>query len=155
LKICLTGTEEELQRFIEEFEAVFKTLPPEAIAFPRSVNGLGKYASEDNIYGKGTPMHVRASLLYNYWVKEKELTARYELIQEGDKIQFIYLREPNPIRENSIAFPSVFPKELDLARYIDYTTQFQKTFVDPIINIVTCLNWTVKPQESLASLFGD
>ena len=155
LNICLTGTEEQLQNYIAEFEREFRTLPPEAIAFPRSVNGLSKYGSPATIYTKGTPMHVRASLLYNHWIRLKELDKLHEKIQEGDKIKFLYLREPNTIGENCFAFPIRLPKELDIHRYIDYTTQFQKTFVDPIVNIVSCLNWSVTPQASLASLFGD
>jgi len=154
LKIILSGTEEELQSFVKEVKQNFKKCSVEEIAFPRGVNGLLQYQSNETIYKKGTPIHVRGSLLYNKVLKDKKLDKIYEKINEGEKIKFCYLTIPNPIRENIIAFSSKLPKELELDRYVDYNTQFKKVFEDPLNNILECIGWSMEKRNSLEDLFG-
>jgi hypothetical protein len=52
-----------------------------------------------------------------------------------------------------IGFPGFLPRELDLGDYIDYETQFQKTFIDALIPITDALNWSVEKSTSLESFF--
>lgn len=139
--------------YIEERRGQFSQYPVEEIAFPRSANNLKKYTDNGKIYTGGTPIAVRASLLYNHHIKEKNLTDRYELIKESDKIKFIYLSEPNTIKEDIIAFSTVLPPELDLHKYIDYTTQFEKVFLDPLKNIMEAINWKIEDSSDLDQFF--
>jgi hypothetical protein len=76
------------------------------------------------------------------------------LIQEGEKIKFIYLRQPNTIRSDVISFMSSIPKEFDLEKYIDYDTQFEKSFVEPLKIVLGCINWKVEKQNSLEDFFS-
>ena len=154
VSLALTKTEATLQKFIQEYEEEFRQLRPEAIAFPRGVNGLGEYSDAAKIYRKGTPMHVRASLLYNHHLKTRSLEKKYELIREGDKIKFLYLKVPNHIGENCIAFIGSIPPEFELQKYIDYDTMFQKAFLEPLNTILEGMGWTAKPQASLEELFA-
>ena len=153
VKMALTSSEQELQSFIKEVEDKFMKMNPEDIAFPRSANNLSKYHSGGSIYTKGTPLHVRGSLLYNHHIKKNNLDRKYETIKEGDKIKYLYLKEPNPIRENTISFIAKLPKELDLHRYVDYNTMFEKTFLDPMKTIVDGLGWNTRPIATLDDLF--
>lgn len=153
MKIMLTSTEDELQRFIKDTEAEFMKLSIEDIALSTGVNGIEKYSNRDSIYSKGAPMHVRASLLFNYHVKQKKLTRKYELIGEGSKVKVVYLTMPNPIHENCVAFGSVLPKELDLHHYVDYISMFNRTFLDPLMRIMDCLKWHPVPVATLDDLF--
>jgi DNA polymerase elongation subunit (family B) len=154
VRLALVKTQGDVQRYIEEVEANFKKLKPQEIAFPRGVKGLQKYSDNAKIYKIATPMHVRGSLLYNFHLTKKGLTKKYESIQEGDKIKFLYLKEPNPISENCIAFIGELPKELELTKYVDYNTMFEKTFVEPLSAILECMGWSAKPQATLADLFS-
>jgi len=123
------------------------------IAFPRGVNGLKKYTSSQDIYTKGCPIHVRGSLLYNYLVRSNKLTHKYPLIQEGEKIKFLYLKTPNPIQENVISFFQDLPPEFKLTKYIDYTLQFEKSFFEPLKNVLECIGWKYEKSVSLLSFF--
>ena len=153
IKLVMTGTEPELWDFVETSRKEFRELPPEDVAFPRGCRGLVQYADPTHIYGKGTPIHVRGSLLFNHRLKEMNLTKRYEPILNGEKIHFSYLTMPNPINENVISFTNSLPKEFDLHRFVDYDMQFDKSFVEPLKNIVKLINWNVEPTASLDLFF--
>lgn len=93
------------------------------------------------------------ALLYNNNLKAKGLNRKYEIIQNGDKIKFLYMLMPNIIRENVIAFPDFLPEELELNKYIDYDKQFQKAFLDPIEIILNAIGWASEPQADLQQFF--
>jgi len=159
----LNSDEDSTQKMIAEYRKEFKVSSIEDISFPRGVNNLITYAHFKNIYkrsgergerGKGCPIHVRGSLLYNHYIKEYGLDNQFELIQESDKIKFVYLKEPNPIHENVIAFPVYFPEELNLNKYVDYDKMFEKTFVHPMQPIFEALNWSIKKESTLESFFS-
>jgi len=153
IDVILKGNEADLHAYIETFRAEFNQMPVEAIAFPRGVNGLRQYAGSP-IYSKGTPIHVRGSLLYNHYVKKFGLDRKYQLIKEGEKIRFIYVKKPNPFNEDVIAFPQSIPKEFGLEEFIDYELQFKKTFLDAMQTVIEPLGWKVEHQSSLEDFFG-
>jgi len=154
LKVVMQGTEQELWEFVETARKEFRNLPPEEVAFPRGCKNLAQYSDSTTIYTKGTPIHVRGSLLYNHLLKKHNLDMRYENIKNGEKIHFTYLTTPNPINENVISFISVLPREFDLRRFIDHDMQFDKAFVEPLKVIIEKINWNVEPVASLDSFFG-
>ena len=123
------------------------------IAFPRGVNGLKKYKSGSDIYSKGTPIHVRGALLYNHYVSRNKLTHKYPLIQEGEKIKFLYLKTPNPIQENVISFFQNLPPEFNVEKYVDFNKQFEKSFFEPLKNVLECIGWDYERSVSLLSFF--
>lgn len=154
IKIVLLGNEVQLQTFIKDFKKQFFKCKPEEIAFPRTMNGLDKYKSDREIYVKGTPIHVKASLLYNYWLKKHKLEKKYEPIREGEKIKFIYLKEPNRIKDSVIAFIDILPKEFSINTHIDYELQFEKTFIDPLKLILEVVGWKAERQKTISSFFS-
>ena len=139
----MSGTEDEMISFIDECREKFKKLPPEDISFPRTVSDVNKYKAHSTIYNKGTPIHARGALLYNYYIKERGLTNKYSFINNGEKIKFCYLKKPNPMRENVISFISEFPFELGLDKFIDYDLQFEKAFLEPVKVILDAIGWNV------------
>jgi DNA polymerase elongation subunit (family B) len=152
IDVIFNGTESDIINFIDAFREEFKTLPITDIAFPRGVNGLEKYKGSGNrIFGEKTPIHVRGSLIYNHLLQKHNLTKKYELIKEGEKIKYIYLKEPNTIQSDIISFPISIPEEFDIAKYIDYNTQYEKTFVEPLKIILKSIGWKT---EHVNTLFG-
>ena len=153
-KVIMKGDERQTQIAIEQFKTYFCTLPAHEVAFPRGVSKVSDYSAKETIYRKGTPIHVRAALLHNNQLKAHGLTRKYEPIKNGDKTKFIYLKTPNPIHENVIGFTQYLPQEFGLNNYIDYETQFQKTFLDPIEHILKAVGWSSEEVQSLEDFFG-
>ena len=153
-KVILSGDETETQQFIARFRDEFRNLPPEDIAKTSGTDNINKYMSKETLYRKGCPMHVRGCILYNHFLTQKKLDKKYEKVQSGDKIKFIYLKVPNPIRENMISFPGVLPKELGLDKYIDYDTQFDKVFLGPVENIIEPLGWKSEKVNTIEDFFA-
>lgn len=154
IKVALSGSEQDIRTFTGKFRSKFDQCTAEEIAFPRSVNGVDTYANNNSIYSKGTPIAVRAALLYNHHLKRLKLDKKYTLIRNGDKIKFIFLRKPNPFHENVIAFPVALPKEFGLHEYIDYDTQFEKAFKDSLEDLVEPMGWKLEDTNSLEDFFG-
>ena len=154
LNIMMSGTEEDVIKFIDDSRVQFKKLPPEDIAFPRTVSNVNKHKSTSSIYAKGTPIHARGALLYNHHIKDKKLDNKYSLINNGEKIKFCYLKKPNWIHENVISFISDFPTELDLDKSIDYELQFEKAFLEPVKVILDAIGWNVEKVVNLELFFS-
>ena len=154
LKIVMNGSEQEFQSFVEAFKQEFKTLPFEDIAFPRGVSDLSKYTSSSELYSKGTPMHVRGAIMFNAFLKKYKLTKKYQLIQDGDKTKFCYMKVPNPVQENVFSILTVLPKEFGVEKYIDYDTQFDKAYLEPLKTIVNTIGWKTERVSSLESFFA-
>jgi DNA polymerase elongation subunit (family B) len=153
-KIMMNGNEDDMIKFIDDCRSKFKKLTPEEISFPRSASDVQKYSSSSDIYSKGTPIHVRGALLFNYYIKKEKLNNKYSLIQNGEKIKFIFLKKPNIIHENVISFIQEFPKELNLDKYIDYELQFEKAFLEPLKSILDTIGWSVEKTVNLESFFS-
>ena len=154
LTVIMNEDEEAAQKFVADFKAHFDELPIEDISFPRGCNGINKWSNPSTIYSKGTPIHVRGALLYNFHNKKGKLTHKYPLIQDGEKIKFVYLKTPNRIGENVISYLNTFPKEFGLDKQVDYELQFNKSFLEPIKVIMDVIGWQPEKVASLEFLFG-
>ncbi len=154
LAIILHRTESDLQQAVKQYREEFHSLNPEDVAFPRGINDLKKYTDKNTVYGKGTPIHVRGALLYNMLLKKNSLDKKHQLIVEGDKIKFLYLRKPNKLNENVISFVGSLPKEFNLHENVDYDLQFEKSFLDPLQIILDAIDWKSEKKATLQDFFS-
>ena len=152
-RIMLTGTEGELQSFVADFYESFKSLPPEEVSFPRGVSDINKWMDPASIYKKGCPIHVRGAILFNQAMKKHGLDKSMEDIKNGTKVKFCYLKMPNPIHENVISFPQYLPKDFELNKFIDYDTQFDKTFKTPLKLVSDAIGWELEHVNTLEGFF--
>jgi len=143
LKVIMNGSEKDLNNFIQEFRKQWMDMDPTAIAFPRSCNGMGKWKSSNGVFEKGTPMHVKGALMYNFQVQQNKLDKKYPLILDGEKIKFVHLKNPNPYQCNAFTFITECPSELDIAKYVDYEKQFEKSYVEPLKFITNAIHWHI------------
>ena len=153
-KIVVNGTEDDVINFIENYRKQFNDLAPEEVSFPRSVKGLAKYRDSATIYRKSTPLHVKGSLIYNMMLEKNKLIKKYPKIQEGEKIKYTYLKEPNPTGDSAIAMLGELPKEFNLEDYIDYDRQFQKSFLDPMRGILDTIGWDHERRSTIMDFFA-
>ena len=153
-KIVVNGTEDDVIEYIEKFKGQFKSLSAEEVSFPRSVKGLSKYQDSVTVYRKSTPLHVKGSLIYNMMLKKNKLTKKYPIIQEGEKIKYTYLKEPNPSGDSAIAMLTTLPKEFNLEEYIDYDRQFEKSFLDPMKGILEKIGWDYEKKSTIMDFFS-
>ena len=153
-KIIMNGTEDDVITYIDDFRKEFMTLGAEEIFFPRSVRGLEKYHDSAHLYKKGSPVHVKAALLYNKLLKDKKLTNDYPVIKDGEKIKFAYLKKQNIVGGDAIGIMNQLPPELELEDYIDYDKMFEKSFVEPMRVILDAVGWQTEKVSTLESFFG-
>jgi len=155
IDIIFDSTEVEMQKYIAGIKADFMIHSVEEIAFPRGVSNLKEYSNESTIYGLRTPIHVRAALLHNHLLKKLKLTKKYEMLKEGNKIRFIYLKEPNILHENIIGWSvdGKLPTEFGLHKYIDFDLQFEKVFLAAVELMISPMGWKTEFKNDLSEFF--
>lgn len=178
LPIMLHGNESDLHQYVKKVRKDFDSYSIEQIAAPCGITSLSKYdkrllikqlkhttdhakrqqiedaiAIDSQVYVKKTPVHVKGSLLYNTLLNKYGLTQQRRPIGDGDKVKYVYLRTPNPIREECIAFQDSLPPEFNLDRYVDYDRMFEKTFISFLTKMVEPLGWKTEKQATLEDWF--
>lgn len=155
-KLIFELDESKLHDFVADVEKMFKTLSPNQIAKSVSANNMHEWVHPVTIYKKGTgcPYQVRGAVLFNHYLKTLGLDTKYEHIKSGDKVKVLYLKLPNPIKEDLIAFSDDLPPEMGLHKYVDYERQFEKVFLDPLETILNAINWTHHKTTEMSDLFG-
>ena len=154
INLIMTSTEKDLQNFVADFREEFSKMTAEQVSFPRSCNHIKRYYDSNSIFKKGTPIHVKGALIYNHHIKRLKLAYKYPYINEGDKIKFVKLKDPNPFKFDVVSYMGRLPHEFELDKYIDYDTQFQKTFIDPLSFILNSIGWKVEEEANLELFFG-
>ena len=155
IQTIMTKDEQAVQDLIREERDKILDLQyaPEDVAFPRGVSNMDKYKDRSSIYRKATPIHVRGALLYNYFLTQHNLDKKYEKIFSGDKIKFLYLKLPNRVKENVIAFNGTLPEEFRVKEHIDYDLQFDKGYLEPIKSILQTIGWDTEKRATLEDFF--
>jgi DNA polymerase elongation subunit (family B) len=151
--IVMEKDQKALFKFVADTKVKFKQQKIEDVSFPRGVNGLDKYGDEKSTYIKGTPFHTRGVLVYNHLIDQFGLESKYPKIKDGEKMKFFYLLEPNPVGTNAMAFLTEMPKEFGIHQYIDWETQWEKSFIEPLMLILNSIGWDTQPRASLSAFF--
>jgi len=154
LQTMFEADEATVIKQFEEVETEYKTLSIQEIAFNSGVSEVEKYMDNGKLKDDARiPINSRAACLFNIHTKNLK---KYQQLQNGDKIKFVYLKLPNTIKQNVIGFPSNIdlPVELQLTKYVDYEKQFEKTIESPMKSLTDCAGWKLREESSLESFFG-
>ncbi len=147
LSLIFTKDIETVREFANTFKQRFMEMEPGDIAFPRGVTDMEKYYDNKATYKSGCPIHVRGSLLFN------KLMPTEQPISSGDKIRFIYLKTPNVIREDVIAWPANGKIPKQLIPYINRNLQYEKVFIKPLSSILDAIKWELEERSTLEDFF--
>lgn len=151
--LIMNTDEKTVQKEIERFRKEFKTLPFEDIAYPRGCNGLAKWTDTNGEHKKSTPIHVKGAIMYNKLLRDRNLDQTLTPVMDGDKIKFIYMKLPNPLHVGVLSVPGNLPRQLNLEQFIDYDTQFDKAFLEPISNLLRKIGWRAEEINTLDQFF--
>lgn len=156
LNIIFDHGEIKLREYVSGVKTEFTRMNPEDVAFPRGVSDIDKWVEHNGSFKRGCPIHVRAALVYNKALNGKGLEDKHHRLSNGDKLRFIYLKLPNPLRENVVGFPAtdILPDEFGVHSYIDWELQFDKVFMSPMRGITDAIGWTLEERSSLDEFFG-
>ena len=126
----------EIRTLCCDFNKEFLKMNVHEIGIPTTMNKTSKYQD----LPPGTHIHIRGSIVFNQFIKtRKHITAG---IQDGDKIKYVYLKEPNFLQSHVISFMDEFPEEL--LRFVDYDKQFDVVFLTPTNNKLEKLGYEIK-----------
>ena len=153
IKITLMKDEDAVQEFLANFKEQYMTLPFEDIAFPRTMNNVAKCDTGTGVR-PGTPPHTRGAIMFNRLLKQRGLEKEWELIKEGEKGKFMYLRQPNNLGTDVISFSTTLPPELNCEKFIDRHMMFEKTIVDPMNLILAPIGWKPEKVADITAFFG-
>lgn len=138
LDLLFEGDNNKLIDYIEAYRKTHTTNSIDSISIPSGVSDIDKY---DQIT-KSVPMHVRASKVMNDLIKRMNKESDYPLVVNGDKVKYVFLKEPNIIKSDVIAFkdPRML-EEFKLMKYIDYNRLFERTFINPVETLTNAIGW--------------
>lgn len=141
-----TGRSFDIREFVKmlrDIKEQFKLQEPDAISIGVGVNNIEKFIINDTTnfeYGKGCPMHVRASGYHNYILNNSKYKAKYSLIRSSDKIKYYFVDIKNE-RENNVFgyLNGSYPYEF--APPISYDAQFNRVILDPINRFIEAMGY--------------
>lgn len=146
---------------INEAYDVFKSLKPEEVAFVMGIKDYDKHArhAKEFTLPKGAPIHVSSAHNYNILLDKLGLGSKYEKINSGDKIRWMYITTPNKFGIKSIAFKYYYPTEFNELFQPAYEKLFEKIIFSVVERFYAAVKWPAhKPTEQLKSdlfdLFG-
>lgn len=148
--IGLYKTESDMLDYLDHIREVFDNMAPSDIAIPSGINGIMKYLGENGQYIKGTPKHVKAAITHNNMIEKLGLK-KIQKIQDGDRIKYVELVDPNPSGQETVAFSDYLPEEFGLESYIDRDAIFERSFMKPLRIFIEPIGWK---EEKSVDLFS-
>jgi hypothetical protein len=148
-KEFFTGTEESLQKLVKDAKTAYMELPITSISAASSANNLDGFIGHDGNPVKGAPMHIKGAIAFNRLLTNMKLDEKYTKINSGDKVKVITLFNPNPAKNDTIAFSDKIPVEFNIEKYVDKNTMFNKFFYEPLQRVAEIKGWNCTKTNTL------
>ena len=151
----LNWTEKEFRNFIYKSYDEYMKLSIDEIAQWKGYN-TAKKSNGFMQFEKGASGISKACGAYNDLLKFYKIQEKYDTINVGDKLQFIYVTETNRFGIDAIAYKGRWPKEFNKDLKPDYRKMFDKCIMSPIKNFMTAMGYqNVDPtQKTLFDVFN-
>ena len=145
--ILATVPKDKIDERIINFKESMKLMDFDRIAIPTGVKNLKKYsngkAGKFTNFAKGSPAHVKASLVYNDLIDYFGLSRKYEQITSSEKIKWVYLRQ-NELGLESCGYKGYEdpPQIIEfIKKYIDYKKMYTQMLKKKIMMFYETLKW--------------
>jgi hypothetical protein len=138
-----------IDKKILDFREKYKSLPLEEAAKPTGINKYKEYhggKSKGAIFSRvlpHCPVNTKAAIYYNDLLKFKGLDKNHSIIQVGDRMKWVYLKE-NPYDIDVIGMHELDPPEEIINfmnKYMDRAAIFDKNLVNKLTKIYENLGW--------------
>jgi len=135
-----------LTKYIDNYKLEFDKYIPSDISLKMGVSSLKKYEG----MSKGVFWASKASIIYNNILLNNKLDQEFDLIEEGDKINIIYLNK-NPItKAETLAFKDdEFLFRMGLDKYINRDKHFNNLFMEAVKTFCETINWNTNANSLL------
>jgi DNA polymerase elongation subunit (family B) len=152
-----------VDKAILDFRSHMNGLPFEEVARNTSVKEITKLDMKReksyNVFPKGMPAHVKASITYNRWLRNMKLDKEFEAIRDSDKIKWTYLKRNNERIETMALKGYDDPPELVkfVNEYMDYDKLYETELENKLADFYDALGWGLLPTSinQQASKFFD
>lgn len=158
VNIILDSDDVAVRDYIREIKKEYLDQPIENIAGVLSCKDVSSPFGEDinpnqsitKFKTEGTVHYGRKmAFVYNNYLEHNKLKTQYLSIEPGDKFKFVHLKTPNPFNNNKcIGFITSDFAEKYVKEYIDYDTQFEKTFLSSLRNMTDKIGYNTKQQTA-------
>jgi|TARA_R110000823_G_scaffold265667_3_gene385551 hypothetical protein len=156
---------DKIDHRITRFKKNMKYNQLDDISSPTGVKGIWKYMEKkDNenssvfsTFKKGTPVHVKAAIAYNDLVRYFKQDNKYQFINNGDKIRWVYLKN-NTLGLNAVAYKGhEDPPEIMefINKNIDHDKIYGQSLTKKLQMFYDCLDWgkPVDEEQSIERFF--
>lgn len=138
LDVMFDSDEETLRDALADIKDEFYEADIDDIAM------VGNCSSLDyDLNDKGVPFGVRATLVYNKFIKEHQLESEYSVLASNEKTKRLYLRLPNRFDSNAIAYLDKKFANKYLKQCIDYDLMFEKSFMSLVKNMTKNMGYNL------------
>ena len=132
-------TSAEYKEFIASTWADFTSMKPEDLGY------IKNYTTEKEVIGflkagSGAGAHAKGAIYYNQLVEKMNLSHKYQTIQQGDRLRYIYIKR-NDYGIEVIGWKDVWPYEFNELFAVDYMTMFEKVVLSPLKGFERNHNW--------------
>ena len=145
-------TKADIDSKVLTFRDQLNTMEYLDVARNTAVKNISEYDTGTKKLGdfkKGTPAHVKAALSYNSLLTHFGIDNRYESIEDGAKIKWVYLAQ-NPYNLEAVAVKGYNdpPQIIELVKaYIDYKALFENELQKKLEDFYSALKWGNIPTE--------
>ena len=150
INIILDKNNKDLLEWVKETKQLFTNQKLSEIAKTSSVSNLNysldKVQYDQNGRKISIPINSRAALVTNRYIEQNNLSDQFQPISPNDKIKILYMKTPNPLNSNVMAFIDNRFAEM-FRQYVDFDENWDKFFLAALEIMTNPLNYDLGNQK--------